>query len=405
MRFATVFIDERTLVLVCAVASLVTASIFASLARTSPVNGLRDWRIASLLFNVPIAWGHLLILIGTLSFLGRRVPWRLVGLMPILPLAITLWFTYGSPRADLRVGLLAALDFAVVGWTALQFLRAQTSHDRRSYRATGVVLLVQAFGTLAQSLLAVSAGASARYALPEVPLANLAAWASVLFATLVCSQTLLLLVAQRLLVALHDDAHHDPLTGCLNRRGLREAIDGPLAAAIAGRAPAAVLMMDVDHFKAVNDRYGHALGDRVLEALGAVLREGEAEGAFVARWGGEEFIAVLVGASAESAVARARTVRERFAAATTKLGQLASGCTLSVGLAAGTLGDPVNLTDLREAADVALYEAKRLGRDRRLTWTLEGKVEDCADASHPLSNACRGPDHGVPVMAAGRNGL
>jgi diguanylate cyclase (GGDEF)-like protein len=378
-------IDERTLVLICAVASLVTASIFASLARTSRVDGLRwwsagylsvalsfgsavvpiaDWRIASLVFNVPIAWGHVLILIGTLRFLGRRVPWRVVGILPLLPVLITAWFTFALPRADLRVGLLAALDFGVVGWTALEFLRTPARHDRRSYQVTGVVLLVQAFGTLAQSLLALSAGPSARYALPEAPAANLAAWASVLLATLVCSQTLLLLVAQRLIAALHDAAHHDPLTGCLNRRGLREALEGPLAAAIAARAPAAVLMMDVDHFKAVNDRHGHALGDRVLEALGAVLRESRDEAAFVARWGGEEFIAVLLNASADEALPRARTVRERFAAETTGLGELSSGCTLSVGLAAGTLGDRVGLTDLRESADAALYEAKRRGRDR-----------------------------------------
>ncbi len=155
----------------------------------------------------------------------------------------------------------------------------------------------------------------------------------------------------------------DPLTGVLNRRGL----DVHLAShsTSAERAPGvalAALMIDIDHFKRVNDEHGHAVGDEVLRHVSAILARTLRVGDAVARWGGEEFLVFLADVEPERALAiaeRARSGVETTPAGTSR-GPL--GVTVSVGLAMET-GDEARAA-LIERADAALYEAKRAGRNR-----------------------------------------
>lgn len=151
----------------------------------------------------------------------------------------------------------------------------------------------------------------------------------------------------------------DPLTGLWNRRHLDAHLATTHLRLSAGGPGFAVLMLDVDHFKRVNDAHGHAVGDAVLSTLGRVLREGVRDSDVVGRWGGEEFIIVLDACDAEAACRVAESLR---AAAHLAEHPTAGAITLSVGVSVATAGEPV--AGLVARADEALYRAKRGGRDR-----------------------------------------
>ncbi|QNE33511.1 diguanylate cyclase [Sphingomonas sp. NBWT7] len=154
-------------------------------------------------------------------------------------------------------------------------------------------------------------------------------------------------------------ARRDPLTDLANRRAFDEAF-----AALAPDTPVAIAVCDIDHFKRVNDDFGHAVGDRVLRAIGQTLAA-ETEGTLVARYGGEEFAMLIVGGDRDAAItlvdaARSAVAARRFRSreTDTPIGSV----TISGGIAVGTAAD--SREQLYAAADAALYRAKAAGRNR-----------------------------------------
>lgn len=150
----------------------------------------------------------------------------------------------------------------------------------------------------------------------------------------------------------------DALTGLRNRRYVRRHLDSLLRSG----ATAAVLLMDVDRFKPLNDRYGHAAGDAALKEVAARLREHLRAVDVVARYSGEEFLVVMAGAAEEEATAVAERLRAAIADAPVSVGALALPITMSVGVA--TARGQVGSDGLIAAADAALYRAKEAGRNR-----------------------------------------
>jgi len=164
------------------------------------------------------------------------------------------------------------------------------------------------------------------------------------------------LVDSSRLLALWDQAHHDPLTGLLNRRGMLHEVERALSG---GRVRSlAVITMDIDHFKAINDIHGHPAGDRVLNLLGTVIRGHVRAGDIAARLGGEEFVVVLASVPLDRSLALAERIRRGFATS----GVVGGWLSLSAGVAIGPSSTP--LPELLRRADEALYEAKQAGRDR-----------------------------------------
>jgi len=162
---------------------------------------------------------------------------------------------------------------------------------------------------------------------------------------------------------LREEAIRDPLTGLLNRRYLMETMPRELARANREGRPVAVMMVDVDHFKDVNDTRGHEGGDHVLRALGDLLRRMTRASDVACRWGGEEFVVLLPGTSIEIATRRADEMRAAFEAQSVHVGGRPIRCTVSVGIS----GFPVHgsMPDaLLAAADGAMYAAKAAGRNR-----------------------------------------
>jgi diguanylate cyclase (GGDEF)-like protein len=128
--------------------------------------------------------------------------------------------------------------------------------------------------------------------------------------------------------------------------------------------PLAVLMRDVDHFKAFNDTHGHAGGDALLSAIGHALQAATRSEDLACRYGGEEFTIVLVDADADEAMARAEQIRNAISTTTVQHMKQALGpCTASIGLAM-LPRDALTPAELLEKADAALYRSKAAGRDR-----------------------------------------
>jgi len=163
----------------------------------------------------------------------------------------------------------------------------------------------------------------------------------------------------RLVEQLEREASTDPLTGLANKRAFELAYGAELSRAARAGGTVALVLIDIDHFKEINDTFGHPFGDRVLAAVAQALRSAVRTHDTVARLGGEEFAMLVPGADVE----HAREIAERARALIADVELRGATLTSSAGAAATTAG-PERSGELFDAADRALYEAKRLGRDR-----------------------------------------
>lgn len=163
--------------------------------------------------------------------------------------------------------------------------------------------------------------------------------------------------------ALQVSSHHDSLTGLYNRRFMASWLEQELKQAQRHNYPVACLMLDIDHFKRINDTHGHAVGDRVLRDFAQVLGDQLRDSDLFVRHGGEEFVVLLTRCPLPEALLRAQTLLGALRAAA--VGTLPAGAvTCSVGAAVYAPDAPCTPDALLNQADAQLYAAKRAGRDR-----------------------------------------
>lgn len=181
--------------------------------------------------------------------------------------------------------------------------------------------------------------------------------------------TLIVLHRTVLVHQLEREASTDGKTGLLNAAGWEVHADRALRRSERADAQATVLVLDIDHFKDVNDKYGHLAGDEVLTAVAAEIRAEVRDEDLVGRFGGEEFIVLLMGLDGDHNPAAARTVAERIRGrianltVTVRGGREVGGLTVSIG-GATFPADGSELVQLVEGADTAMYAAKRAGRNK-----------------------------------------
>ena len=165
--------------------------------------------------------------------------------------------------------------------------------------------------------------------------------------------------------ALRVQATHDALTGIWNRRAIMEVLGKNFGQARRRKTPMAVVLADIDHFKQVNDGYGHLAGDEVLRAVAGRLEAAVRNGDYVGRYGGEEFLVVLDACDSQGAACVAERVRQAVRSRSIEYENTRIDVTLSLGVAVHHAEDgDVTAETLVKLADDALYHAKRQGRDR-----------------------------------------
>jgi diguanylate cyclase (GGDEF)-like protein len=192
-------------------------------------------------------------------------------------------------------------------------------------------------------------------------------------------------MAKEELVRIHKTAAStDPLTGLFNRRGFLEAAQRLMARRARRRQPVTVLVFDLDHFKSINDRFGHAVGDAALRVFAAEASANMRSSDIVGRLGGEEFVVVLP-SPLEEAVAVGERVRMAFALAGARVGEHRLAATVSVG-AAGSAKSTDDIETLLDRADAALYRAKAAGRNRLVAAEEPAPIET-DDALTPAMRA------------------
>ena len=365
--------------------SLMMAASMAVVGWGRRRDGLGRWA-AALLVN---AIGHLLIMlrglipdvlsivVGNLmlssvfvgmiaavyQFQGRPVRWPLLLAPPLLVLVFVSVFIDNFPARVSFVGLVIGLQAV---WALLAALSHRHATVGRGQWLLVAGLLLEAVVLGVRALVAISTHSEATNILQSSALQTLTFLAT--FSVVLVSSVGFVFMSRdradennRVLAAL------DPLTGVANRRSLIAALDRDVARAQRMREPMALMMVDIDHFKDVNDRYGHPAGDRVLCSVVNVLRQRVRAQDLVGRYGGEEFMVLLpdtglVGAE-QLARALCKAVEESRCPADGVPGP-GIAVTVSIGVFGGRLESGDSWDMLIAAADRALYQAKNNGRNR-----------------------------------------
>lgn len=179
----------------------------------------------------------------------------------------------------------------------------------------------------------------------------------------------LALANQRLRDALLEKALFDPLTGLRNRHHLEDTLHTQMTQAMRNGEPLSCMMIDIDHFKSINDRFGHEAGDQVIKNVATIVQRAAHDGGLAFRFGGEEFLVLLPGAGEAEAHACAQKIYNGVHALSLRYGLTEIGpVDVSIGIA--SYPEHAQSDNLLRAADVALYRAKELGRSRIVSFGM-----------------------------------
>jgi diguanylate cyclase (GGDEF)-like protein len=262
------------------------------------------------------------------------------------------------PDTGRRVVIFSLILFSCQAYMFKLVLRHGERHFATRFFA--LLIFLQAGMALARAVLYMQMGDNSVMASSTGGQLNTAYYTLSNLMSLIAPVAFMTVATHRLQTVLEQRSNHDPLTGALNRRGFMERYQSELARMLRDRQAMALLSIDLDYFKSINDRFGHSMGDRVLKHVTAVIVDAIRELDCVARFGGEEFIVLLPATKIEEA----RRVAERIQLTLreTPRAEL-PGCTVSIGIACQHLTEQ-SLDNMLAMADAALYRAKAAGRDR-----------------------------------------
>ena len=332
--------------------------------------------------------GYSFILAGARSFGGRETPPAAYLLAPLVWL-IAMRLPPFQADINLRIILVHATQITFTALIAYEFWRERAEPLLSRWPAI-IVLLSHAAILCARAPIIIGLPLESDIEfLRSAPFAAMIL-GSVLY-TITFAFLLLSMTKERGELRHKTAALVDPLTGLANRRAFLHEADAVAQRRAKRNEPLSVILADLDRFKTVNDEFGHAIGDRVLQVFADTIRRTLRAHDVSGRLGGEEFAFTLPGASAQEAAQVAERIRLRFADAALTIGAHAVASTVSIGVAS-TSAPMANVADLLAVADRALYRAKAEGRDRVV-------VIDCDQAGETPSIV---PDATVVPIAARR---
>ena len=300
---------------------------------------------------------------GIWLFIGR--PLRHAGhALALVVVLLASWIGLDPAAGSLRVGVLSAVQVVLaLGIARDLHAHARDTQRRRRPALLALPLLLAAAAIGARGVRALTEPASVLAEMTVNSGLNVGSAFAYVLLSLAFHATLMVLVVTRLVDDLQRLSSRDGLTGLLNRRALEDALLAQFQRSRRSGEPFCVLMLDVDHFKDINDRHGHAVGDLALKHLSALLLVHMREVDRLARFGGEEFLVLLPGLAPADALPVAERLRSVVAAAPMPLPGVSITLSVSIGMAewGGALDEP---TRLLVRADAAMYQAKQHGRDR-----------------------------------------
>ena len=371
-------LDTSTLYLVATMVAAMLGAMLLYFGRQEGISALKWWGTAYLIGAASVAlWtlggtglgGTLSLTLTAIGFLACGMVWNAArvfhGRKPFLPglvLGAIVWVATVMALAPDASATRSTIGAGIVAvYAALTAAELWTERRRKVQRRWPTILVPILHGFVL--MLPILLG--------DLLLPHDGGFAGSIWATLFSIELVLyavgtvfvifMLVSERAVTAHKTAASMDPLTGMFNRRGFAEATSRVIEReAIAGR-PVTALIFDIDHFKSINDRFGHPAGDEILKLFATIvvstLRISDLSG----RIGGEEFAALLP-CSLEEGVLAAERVREAFADSDIVVEDGPVETTVSIGVAGGPAGTELEV--LLAAADTALYQAKRGGRNR-----------------------------------------
>lgn len=312
--------------------------------------------------NVVTSLGYLMSTVGLLRFARQPVFWVWILSTPVLIGLLFVFVPFFAQHAGPRVVLMAALLVLVAAINLGICWRAQRQEPLRLRYIAMVAFTLTGLFSIVRATVTVFYTPPADFMDPSKtqPLLMLIGLALLLFWNL----SLMLMPGERLQNRLRRAALDDALTNLLNRGGFNTLASRQLERGRHARQPSCVLLMDLDHFKRVNDSYGHETGDRLLCAFAETVRSQCRPTDLVARYGGEEFTALLPKADLPTALAVAERIRTQFEAATLPLPLLEGTLSTTVCIGVAELAAGETLQKALQRADAALYEAKHEGRNR-----------------------------------------
>ena len=385
-------LDIHTILVMFAVLALMLSGLLAlaSLQAGAMSNSIRLWAFASLcisggffpayFFRGPAFGYDWAVVLGTAllfsgiglqylglrSFLGKPAHGAQVAMLVVSGTTIAFWLSLPYPDLALRAIINSfLLAVASLACARVLFVRVEAPL-RTAFWFTGTAYAVQAAALLARAV-RIAVDPADSYTLYGNSPTN--SWSFFLASVVLLCVTFgfVLMVNYRLIADVHKIASRDMLTDAFTRRRLEEEAQRLLAHCARTGDVLAIMMIDVDHFKAVNDRFGHPVGDEVLRRLSAVARRSIRTDDYFARYGGEEFCILMLSTTEQEALVLAERLRQAYAASVVEVAGHDVKSTISIGVA-DTLRAGLDWHKLVCAADKALYGAKQQGRNRVVSY-------------------------------------
>jgi diguanylate cyclase (GGDEF)-like protein len=366
---------------------LAGATSFALLSARGVVPDVFSIEIA----NTAVLLGYGFMFAGTRAFNGRETPITALLVAPLI------WLTAMRVPAvaadiNLRIVVVTLCQFVLICMMVYEFWRDR-AEPLLSRWPTIIVLLSQMVALSVRLPAVILTPLTATHDFFRSPTFAVMAFATVLY-TITFAFLLLSMTKERGELRHKTAALVDPLTGLANRRAFLSNADEFMASGGNRNEPLTVMLADLDRFKAVNDRFGHAIGDRVLQVFAETVTRSLRATDLSSRLGGEEFAFLLPASGIADATRLADRIRVQFAEAARTVAGETVGSTVSVGVA--TSCDPaMHISELMVAADRALYRAKAEGRNRVT-------VIDC-DAREDTTRMPPLPARSTPLFAPARN--